>query len=107
MNERLPMSMTNPEPPPTRRPLQPLVGRRPCTCLGACRGANGLADNWYCVLDADEGEGEEAQLSEVCDRCGGAGDVPTAEYESYFGAQMKPCPKCHGTLEGLGHGRLS
>lgn len=22
----------------------------PCTCLGSCRGAEGLGANWYCVL---------------------------------------------------------
>ena len=42
-----------------------------------------------------------------CDRCDGTGEVPTMDYESYFGAQLKPCPKCHGTLDGLGHGPLS
>ena len=31
-----------------------------------------------------------------CSRCLGTGKVPTADYESYFGAQYKPCPKCHG-----------
>lgn len=44
---------------------------------------------------------------EACDRCQGDGEVPTADYESYFGAMMKPCPKCYGKLDGLGHGRLS
>ena len=43
----------------------------------------------------------------LCDRCQGEGEVPTADYESYFGAMMKPCPKCHGKLDGLGHGKLS
>lgn len=42
-----------------------------------------------------------------CDVCWDSGEVPTADFESYLGAQMKPCPKCHGKLEGLGHGRLS
>ena len=42
-----------------------------------------------------------------CLVCWDAGEVPTMDYESYLGAQMKPCPACHGKLEGLGHGRLS
>lgn len=42
-----------------------------------------------------------------CDYCWGAGEVPTLDYESYFGAMMKPCPQCHGKLYGTGHGRLS
>ena len=42
-----------------------------------------------------------------CPRCDGSGEVTTCDYESYFGAMMKPCPQCHGTLDGIGHGRLS
>lgn len=42
-----------------------------------------------------------------CPRCRGAGEVPTADHESYFGTQMKPCPECHGRLDGLGNGPLS
>jgi len=57
--------------------------------------------------DFDEDLDEYLDDGPQCDVCGGAGDVPTADYESYFGAQMKPCPRCHGTLDGLGHGKLS
>jgi len=42
-----------------------------------------------------------------CYVCMDEGEVPTADYESYFGAMMKPCPACHGKTEGLGHGKLS
>ena len=42
-----------------------------------------------------------------CPCCDGSGEVPTMDYESYFGAMMKPCPQCHGALDGLGHGKLS
>ena len=42
-----------------------------------------------------------------CHCCQGTGEVPTADYESYFGAMMKPCPVCHGTTDAVGHGRLS
>lgn len=34
--------------------------------------------------------------SSDCPRCQGSGKVPTADYESYFGAMYKPCPLCHG-----------
>lgn len=63
-----------------------------------------------CYQD-DEWESEqfddEYDPANDCPRCHGEGEIPTADYESYFGAQMKPCPQCHGKLDGLGHGRLS
>ncbi len=31
-----------------------------------------------------------------CPCCHGEGRVTTADYESYFGANYKPCPVCHG-----------
>lgn len=31
-------------------------GTRPCTCTGACRGASGLGDGWYCVLSELKGQ---------------------------------------------------
>lgn len=31
-----------------------------------------------------------------CGRCQGSGQVPTCDYESYFGEQYKPCPQCGG-----------
>lgn len=59
-------------------------------------------EEYYCETLADE-----YNSANDCPRCEGQGDVPTEYYESYFGAQMKPCPQCHGKLDGLGHGRLS
>jgi hypothetical protein len=31
-----------------------------------------------------------------CPRCQGSGEVTTADYESYFGQNYKPCPMCGG-----------
>lgn len=31
-----------------------------------------------------------------CPRCKGSGRVATDDYESYFGANYKPCPECQG-----------
>ena len=31
-----------------------------------------------------------------CLTCRGSGRVTTEGYESYFGANYKPCPDCHG-----------
>lgn len=31
-----------------------------------------------------------------CPRCQGSGEAPTADYESYFGQNYKPCPMCGG-----------
>ena len=31
-----------------------------------------------------------------CEECQGEGRVTTADFESYFGADYKPCPKCGG-----------
>ena len=28
-----------------------MTNKQPCTCLGTCRGASGLGENWYCVLE--------------------------------------------------------
>jgi len=28
----------------------PCYETRPCTCLGTCRGAEGLGEGWHCVL---------------------------------------------------------
>lgn len=33
-----------------------------------------------------------------CNECQGEGRVPTLDYESYFGADYKPCPVCRGDL---------
>jgi len=63
-----------------------------------CRDDFGPDDAEYWLNDPDE---------DRCRECDGAGEVPTADYESYFGAMMKPCPRCYGRLDGLGHGRLS
>lgn len=59
-----------------------------------------MTDDEYCDDFDDDSE-------PLCMTCGGSGDVPTADYESYLGAMMKPCPQCHGTLDGPGHGPLS
>lgn len=64
-----------------------------------------VVDVYECVeeFEADYDDMEPPR----CLRCDGEGQVPTMDHESYFGAQMKPCPLCHGVLDGLGHGRLS
>lgn len=51
-----------------------------------------LRDPW----DEDEGESDPTLDPEWCDECQGLGKVTTADYESYFGANYKPCPKCEG-----------
>lgn len=45
-------------------------------------------DDIWC--DADE------EIDDACPRCKGEGRVVTLDYESYFGAQYKPCPLCYG-----------
>lgn len=50
---------------------------------------------------------EEDENHPECLTCWDSGEVPTHDYESYFGAQMKPCPDCMKTLNGIGHGKLS
>ena len=44
------------------------------------------------IDDQDECDDRE----EECLRCGGEGRITTADYESYFGADFKPCPMCYG-----------
>lgn len=31
-----------------------------------------------------------------CPKCQGRGKITTADYESYYGANYKPCPECAG-----------
>lgn len=31
----------------------PVATRKPCTCLGTCRGANGLGPGWRCAMEPD------------------------------------------------------
>lgn len=38
----------------------------------------------------------EYDVDNDCPRCQGSGEVPTADYESYFGQNYKPCPMCGG-----------
>lgn len=38
----------------------------------------------------------DADDPNYCPECQGRGKVTTADYESYFGANYKPCPKCGG-----------
>ncbi len=47
-------------------------------------------------FDEDEDEDDPTLDPEWCDECQGRGKVTTADYESYFGAGYKTCPKCHG-----------
>lgn len=64
----------------------------------------GIIDQWGMMTVMDE---SEVYGDRQCVGCGGEGQVPTADYESYLGAMMKPCPVCHGVTNGLGHGTLS
>ncbi len=51
------------------------------------------------MIDDDDLRGyEEEDDSMACPRCGDSGKVPTADYESYFGAMYKPCPLCRENL---------
>jgi len=51
-------------------------------------------------FDGDYEDEYDRELSDrlndpdYCDRCNGDGRVTTMDYESYFGAMFKPCPKC-------------
>jgi len=38
----------------------------------------------------------EYDVDNDCPRCQGSGEVTTADYESYFGKNYKPCPMCGG-----------
>jgi DnaJ-class molecular chaperone len=44
----------------------------------------------------DEQDGDPEEDPDWCPRCQGTGKVTTADYESYFGANYKPCPLCGG-----------
>lgn len=60
--------------------------------LPASAGSASLRD----PFDEDEDEGDPTRDPDWCDECEGRGKVTTADYESYFGANYKPCPKCVG-----------
>lgn len=47
-------------------------------------------------FDESEDWEDPTQDADWCDVCQGRGKVTTADYESYFGACYKPCPKCGG-----------
>lgn len=47
-------------------------------------------------LEEDEDDYDPFQDPDWCDECQGNGKVTTADFESYFGANYKPCPKCGG-----------
>lgn len=46
--------------------------------------------------DDDECNGYDEGEAPECLRCQGRGKVPTEDFESYFGADYKPCPVCGG-----------
>lgn len=47
-------------------------------------------------MDYDEWAGMDYDPDRDCYRCHGSGRVTTEDYESYFGANYKPCPECQG-----------
>lgn len=47
-------------------------------------------------MDYDDWADLDYDPDRDCPRCQGDGKVPTADYESYFGAMHKPCPECNG-----------
>lgn len=49
--------------------------------------------------DFDDDESEfvpPPERPDWCHCCHGEGKVTTCDFESYFGANYKPCPVCHG-----------
>lgn len=46
--------------------------------------------------DVDVDKGDSTPDPDRCDERQGRGKVTTADYESYLGANHKPCPKCGG-----------
>lgn len=46
--------------------------------------------------DCEYGYDDDWDIDSVCPRCHGVGKITTLDYESYFGAQYKPCPQCYG-----------
>lgn len=72
----------------------------------AHKGTGGLGSR---LRSSGEDEGQEMngywdemdddyddQSDPPCITCGGAGKVVTMDYESYLGANYKPCPTCGG-----------
>jgi DnaJ-class molecular chaperone len=51
---------------------------------------------WPFVPSTDVEFVDEYDHENDCPRCQGSGEVPTADYESYFGQNYKPCPMCGG-----------
>lgn len=51
-----------------------------------------MKDPW----SEEEEDRDPTQDPDWCDECQGDGKVVTADFESYFGANYKPCPVCHG-----------
>ena len=54
----------------------------------------------------EEWAGMDYDPDRDCGRCRGTGRVTTESYESYFGANYKPCPECYGD-DCLGEPQLS
>lgn len=50
------------------------------------------------MIDQFQEQDPDERVDQVdwCDECQGEGRVTTADFESYFGASYKPCPKCYG-----------
>lgn len=80
---------------------------RVCNVERTCGGYLTVCGTCGKCFDFDPDDEDDGSDTANCSLCHGAGDIPTADYESYFGAMMKPCPQCFGKTEGLGHGRLS
>lgn len=46
--------------------------------------------------DYDDCQDGDYDDDDYCPVCNGSGKVTTLDYESYLGANYKPCPECHG-----------
>jgi len=47
----------------------------------------------------DDDDDNHCDGDQDCYRCGGSGEVPTRDFESYLGKMVKPCPHCYGGLD--------
>lgn len=48
------------------------------------------------IRPVDDEDDDWEEDPDACPECQGRGKVTTADYESYFGLNFKPCPRCGG-----------
>jgi len=76
-----------------------LTGKKLCTCLGSCAGAERLGNGWVCCLTIPREQllpkEEHSHPKRNCERCHSTGIVDAPGVSHWGSVPRMPCPQCN------------